>query len=144
RGRVLAEAGRSEQAIAATVRAIELMRAGQEAPAARIAASEALVARLHCEAGDSDAAQAWLASARKLQDAGGSAALREAEAGCALAQGMPEAALEWLAEEVADAADVADSGRARRDVLRVQALLQAGQRTQAADLLRKVGRQIDA
>ncbi len=127
RGRLLAEAGRNEQAIAATLRAIELMQAGQEAPAARIAASQALVARLHCEAGDGDAGQTWLAPARKVLAASDSAELREAEAACSLARGMPEAALEWLQQEApAVAGEAADANRPRRDLLRLKALLQAG------------------
>lgn len=144
RGRLLAEAGRHSQAIAATVRAIELMQAGQEAPAARIAASEALVARLHCETGNNDVAQDWLTRARQVLDADGSAVVREAEAVCALARGLPDAALEWLGQEAEDAAEVADTGRARRDLLRVQALLQAGRGEQAGTLLRQIGGQIAA
>jgi eukaryotic-like serine/threonine-protein kinase len=145
RGRLLAEAGRSEQAIAATTRAIELMQAGQEAPAARIAASEAMVARLQCEGGEREAAEAWLARARRVLDTGESAPLREAEATCALARGLPEAALEWLGPEAADdPAQLASTGRSRRDLLRVRALLKSGRSAQAQALLRQVGTQLDA
>lgn len=91
--------------------------------------AEALLGRPGAQASFAEAASLFAEQANAV----GSAAVALAQAELALSQGQPHAALGW-AEQAAqgfEGASQAD-GRARADVLRAQALLQAGQLRQAS------------
>lgn len=142
---ILADAGRSAEAVAAAERAVERMRRRQDVPAPRIADSEALLARLHCRGGEPQLAEAWLARARDTLAGAPSPALNEAEAACALVRGSADAALEWLGDVPATRlGNDPDTDRTRRMLLRAEALVRAGRGAEAVPLIEAAGHHLDA
>lgn len=145
-GRVLADLGRRDEALSALARAIERMRASQDAPPSRIAGAQARIAQLHCEVGDLRAGGAMLAAARTTLGTEGVDLLAEAEARCALAHGRPDAALEWLRERryrPAARVDDPEFDLMRVEVLLVEVLAAAGHEGDARVLAGEIGARLD-